>query len=332
MKIPAGSTNVSVYYYIQQDASATSPGEPVTGLLFSDIETGGSASYMRQGAARVDLILITLASASAAHSDGGFILVDDTNMPGLYRCDYPDAAFVAGVDITLCQIVVASANNAVASPVMVELNTNADVVSWNGSALSGNGPFPELGIARRGTAQSATANGMVLDTGAAFADNTLIGATIGVFGSTQGYWQWKAIIDNTLSTDAVVVDTFVVTPSGVLTYVIFGTPPGSVTSPSPVNVTQLGGSATSLANLAASTLGIVAGAAVAGTLSSTQMSTNLTEVTNDQFINGLVVWTSGALAGSRSGITDYVGATKILTFNATQTGESPSADDTFVIV
>ncbi len=63
----------------------TSPGEPVTGLLFSDIETGGSASYARQGAARVDLTLITLASASAAHADGGFILVDDTNMPGLYR-------------------------------------------------------------------------------------------------------------------------------------------------------------------------------------------------------------------------------------------------------
>ena len=123
MRIGPGSTDVSVYFYIVQDASATSPGEPVTGLLFSDIETGGSASYARQGAARVDLTLITLASASAAHADGGFILVDDTNMPGLYRCDYPDAAFASGVDQAMLQIVVASAKNAVASPIFVDLSS-----------------------------------------------------------------------------------------------------------------------------------------------------------------------------------------------------------------
>lgn len=126
MIITAGKTSVSVYFYIVQDASATSPGEPVTGLLFSDIETGGSASYARQGAARVDLTLITLASASAAYAEGGFILVDDTNMPGLYRCDYPDAAFVTGVDQAMLQIVVASAKNAVASPIFVEI-TDVDL-------------------------------------------------------------------------------------------------------------------------------------------------------------------------------------------------------------
>lgn len=131
MKIKAGSTGVSVYYYIVQDASGTSPGEPVTGLLFSDIETGGSASYARQSAARVDLTLITLASASATHADGGFILVDDTNMPGLYRCDYPDAAFITGVDQIFCQIVVASANNAVAAPILIDIDDNVDQTADN---------------------------------------------------------------------------------------------------------------------------------------------------------------------------------------------------------
>ena len=126
MIVTAGKTNVSVYFYIVQDASATSPGEPVTGLLFSDIETGGSASYARQGAARVDLTLITLASASATHADGGFILVDDTNMPGLYRCDYADATFLTGVDQVMLQIVVASGKNAVASPIFVEI-TDVDL-------------------------------------------------------------------------------------------------------------------------------------------------------------------------------------------------------------
>jgi len=83
MIVTTGTVDRSVYFYVVQDASGTSPGEPVTGLLFSDIETGGSASYVRQGALRTDLTLITLASASAAHADGGFIEIDATNAPGL---------------------------------------------------------------------------------------------------------------------------------------------------------------------------------------------------------------------------------------------------------
>lgn len=136
MKVKAGSTNVSVYYYIVQDASATSPGEPVTGLLFSDIETGGSASYVRQGAARTDLTLITLASASAGHADGGFILVDDTNMPGLYRCDYPDAAFATGIDQVFLQIVVASGKNAIAAPILVDIDDNVDQTADHTASLA----------------------------------------------------------------------------------------------------------------------------------------------------------------------------------------------------
>lgn len=121
MIVTAGATNRSVFFYVVGDASHASPGDPLTGLLFSDIETGGSASYSRAGAARVDLTLITLASASAAHSDGGFILVDDTNMPGVYRCDYPDAAFATGVDQVVLQLVVASAKNAVAAPILADI-------------------------------------------------------------------------------------------------------------------------------------------------------------------------------------------------------------------
>jgi len=62
-----------------------------------------------------------LASAAAAHADGGFILVDDTNMPGLYRCDFPDAAFATAVDEVNLQIVIAAANNALAAPIRVAL-------------------------------------------------------------------------------------------------------------------------------------------------------------------------------------------------------------------
>jgi len=159
MIVTAGKTNVSVYYYIVQDASATSPGEPVTGLLFSDIETGGSASYVRQGAARVDLTLKTLANAAVAHDDGGFILVDDTNMPGLYRCDYPDAAFITGVDQVFLQIVVASANNAVAAPILVDI-TDVDL---RNAVNGGMSALPAFDADAAGGLPISDAGGLDLD-------------------------------------------------------------------------------------------------------------------------------------------------------------------------
>jgi len=105
MIITAGRTSVSIFVYFVDDDSGTSPGEPTTALLFSDIETGGSASTVRQGAARADFTLVTLASASASYTEGGFILVDDTNMPGVYRLDVPDAALITGVDQVVVPVV-----------------------------------------------------------------------------------------------------------------------------------------------------------------------------------------------------------------------------------
>jgi len=174
MIVTAGKTNVSVYYYIVGDAGHATPGEPVTGLLFSNIETGGSASYARQGAARVDLTLKTLASASAAHDDGGFILVDDTNMPGLYRCDYPDAAFATGVDQAFLQIVVASANNAIAAPILVDI-TDVDL---RDSVRGGMTSLPNAVADAAGGLPISDAGGLDLDTQLA-ATNEVTAARMG---------------------------------------------------------------------------------------------------------------------------------------------------------
>ncbi len=69
-------------------------GLPKTGIVFSDV----TGSYSRTRGARVAITMATLASASAAYSSGGFILVDDTNQPGVYRLDVPDGAFATGAD------------------------------------------------------------------------------------------------------------------------------------------------------------------------------------------------------------------------------------------
>lgn len=77
-------------------------------------------------------------------------------------------------------------------------------------------------------------------------------------------------------------------------------------------------------------LAIVTGEAVAGTLTRTSMTTDLTETTDDHYNGRYIVWTTGALKGQATDITDYDGAAKMLTF--TQITEAPGAGVEFVIV
>lgn len=84
------------------------------------------------------------------------------------------------------------------------------------------------------------------------------------------------------------------------------------------------------AKLALSAGTIVIGAAAAGTLSTTAMTTNLTEATDDHYNGRIVIWTSGVLINQATDITDYNGTTKTLTFTAVT--EAPTAADTFIIV
>jgi hypothetical protein len=74
---------------------------------------------------------------------------------------------------------------------------------------------------------------------------------------------------------------------------------------------------------------LVSGAAIAGTLSTTAMTTDLAEATDDHYNGRIIVWVDGVLAGQATNITDYTGATKLLTYTAVT--EAPSAADKFVI-
>jgi hypothetical protein len=103
-----------------------------------------------------------------------------------------------------------------------------------------------------------------------------------------------------------------------------------IASPAPVNTIQISGSADAANKLEASAETMVIGAAIAGTLSSSQMTTDLTELTNDHYNGRIIIWTSGALSAQATDITDYDGASKMLTF--TEVTEAPAEDDEFVIV
>lgn len=134
MILEAGTLNHTVPVYFTDDDGGTAPGEPTTGLAFGDIETGGSASYQRQGAARVDFTLVTQ-TVAGGHTDGGFIQIDATNMPGNYRLDVPDAAFAVGVAYVVIMLVAASGNNSIMRPIVVDLSPPVNVVAQAGGVI-----------------------------------------------------------------------------------------------------------------------------------------------------------------------------------------------------
>jgi len=97
-----------------------------------------------------------------------------------------------------------------------------------------------------------------------------------------------------------------------------------------VNVGAINGSTEAAADLAASAGTIVRAEAVAGSLTTTTMTTDLAEATNDHYNGRIIIWTSGPLKDQATNITDYDGTSKTLTFTAVT--EPPQAGNTFVIV
>lgn len=88
------------------------------------------------------------------------------------------------------------------------------------------GSFDALGISRQGTAQGATATTVTLDASAPFGDDTILGQTLSVKGSTNGnYWQSCLVSDWVASTKVATVTcpSGFVTPTGTITFKQWGT-------------------------------------------------------------------------------------------------------------
>lgn len=96
------------------------------------------------------------------------------------------------------------------------------------------------------------------------------------------------------------------------------------------DVKAVDGNTEAATDLSFSARTIVRGSAVAGVLSTTQMTTDLTEATDDHYNGRIIIWTSGVLKDQATDITDYLGADKRLVYTAVT--ETPTAADTFVIV
>jgi len=97
-----------------------------------------------------------------------------------------------------------------------------------------------------------------------------------------------------------------------------------------VDVGKLGGDAVLLTRLKESVGTIIKGTAQSGTLSTSEMTTDLTEATNDHYNDRIIIWITGTLTGQAAQITDYDGTAKKLTF--TPVTEAALVGDEFIIV
>jgi hypothetical protein len=112
LSLDKGTTDQSVYIFIQDNTVSTGAGK--TGLTF---ETAGlSCYYVREGGTPTQIVLATQ-TVDGTHSDGGFVEVDATNMPGLYRLDLPDAVCATGADNVIVSVQGASGG----APVLLEI-------------------------------------------------------------------------------------------------------------------------------------------------------------------------------------------------------------------
>ena len=84
-----------------------------------------------------------------------------------------------------------------------------------------------------------------------------------------------------------------------------------------------------LVDTAQMNLGIVVGIVENNDLTTTTCRTDLAETTNDHYIGRIITFTSNVLSGQSSDITDYTGATGVVTFTAMT--ESATSEDTFKI-
>ena len=90
-EVKINQTDYTVFILVRDTS-----GNAKTTLVFGDIDLAYARVETDNDVTTADVAPATLASLTAAHDDWGFLLVSDTDHPGLYRLDIADAVFATG--------------------------------------------------------------------------------------------------------------------------------------------------------------------------------------------------------------------------------------------
>lgn len=130
LQLVKGTTSYRAYVFIGDSSVSTGAGK--TGLAFNTASL--KAYYVRPGASATAISLVTQ-TVTGAYSSGGFVEIDSTNMPGVYRLDVPDAALATGVNAVV--VMLSGATNMAPCVLEVELTevNNQDATAFGVSRL-----------------------------------------------------------------------------------------------------------------------------------------------------------------------------------------------------
>lgn len=152
MLVAGGSTNVTTYFALRLSADGTA----ATALTITNFDL----QYVRSGAAPSAKVDATaLAATDSAHGDNQAIEIDATDQPGLYRVDWPDAAFAAGVREVILTVKCATCFT---EHLRVEIDGEVNVVEWAGTDVVA-GAIPAAAADAAGGLPISDAGGLDLD-------------------------------------------------------------------------------------------------------------------------------------------------------------------------
>ena len=115
MDIKVGSTSVTKNVMIYRSDT----GAPYTGLVYNT--AGLTAYYVLPQAAAVAITLVTQ-TVTGAFSSGGFVEIDATHAPGLYRLDIPNAALASG---RFSNVILTGSTN------MITVGLEINLIGWD---------------------------------------------------------------------------------------------------------------------------------------------------------------------------------------------------------
>jgi len=178
--VQLNNTSRTEYVWIQDSSSSTGAG--LTGLTY--LSAGLTLTYVVERGTAGSLALANLTSASVAWATGGFVAVDASLMPGLYRLDIPNVVFA-----TADKAVVMLKGAANMVPVVLEYQ----IVGFNPDDAV------RLGLTALPSAAAGAAGG--LPTGNASGQVTVAGTATGAITSTS--FAAGAIDASAIATDAI---------------------------------------------------------------------------------------------------------------------------------
>lgn len=353
LEVPQGATSKLIHIFVQDSSQTVIKG--LTGLAYNS--SGLTCYYLIEGASAS--VAVTLATATlGTWATGGFVVVDGTNMPGLYEFSIPNLALASGKSV---KFYFQGATNM--SPVIAEIEltqtNNQDGVHFGLTALpnaaaAASGGIPTFGtgagqlnldgsgnvflnanesiIVRSGTAQAGGASTITLDSGAS-GTNSFYNQMVVKIVSGTGAGQAAVISSyNGTSKVATISGTWITNPSSSSVFVVCFIPLGrawdEVLTAATHNVVNSAGR--DLRNAAPTASDVIhSGTAQAGSANTITLDSGAS-ATNNAYQYDILSITGGTGAGQSKWIASYVGSTKVATVNSNWV-TNPDSTSTFEI-